>query len=32
MTFCWIHGCGQRVDREDELGLFPNHIEELRTF
>jgi hypothetical protein len=32
MTFCWIHGCGERVDRQDELGLCPSHIEELRTY
>jgi hypothetical protein len=30
MTFCWIRGCGERVTREDELGLCPSHIEELR--
>jgi hypothetical protein len=30
MTFCWISGCGERVPREDEVGLCPAHIEELR--
>jgi len=30
MTYCWITGCKERVTREDEVGLCPTHIEELR--
>jgi hypothetical protein len=32
MTFCWIRGCPERVTREDEVGLCPAHIEELRAY
>jgi hypothetical protein len=32
MAVCWITGCNKPVPREDELGLCPSHIEELRSF
>jgi hypothetical protein len=27
---CWRHGCKESVDPHDELGLCPEHIEEMR--
>lgn len=29
-TVCWIHGCKEAVPAEDDLGLCPGHIEELK--